>query len=167
MVREAGVLNERIVQLTRERETLIQEQQSLSELVQKEVHTVKVMQLEQSDLVQLYKETFEDTLRKEKTIEALEFEKSEAVKRINDFRVRVESLQEAEERAVAEARAHEMAVRTLKQQVTDLVGKLEEGSRSVESKIAEAREREQELFVLEDGVTFEILKFFLANPFVR
>merc|ERR1712194_860468 len=147
MTRENGILNEKVVSLARERGSLNIEKTELQMFMEKELETKRIMELERDDLVQLYKETYQESTRREEIVRKMQFEKVEGLKKVSDYMVRTQQLSEAEEKAVSEARQQELNVRTLKQQVTDLVARLEDQSSTLEASTRAQREVEQDLFM--------------------
>ncbi len=147
MTRENGSLNEQLIVLSRERDVLNTEKQELKSLIEKDLANMRILELERDDVIQLYKETFEESERRDATLKNLAFEKEESLKKISDYVIRNQTLAEAEDRAISEARQQEMTVRTLKQQVSDLVMRLENQTVMLEDGTVKTRELEQDLFV--------------------
>ncbi|CAD7943708.1 unnamed protein product [Amoebophrya sp. A25] len=147
MTKENGALSQEIDQLHRDKELAVAERNQFQVAQQKDLQTLKITELERDDMVQLYKEMVEESQRQQAALKELRLEKDEAGKKISDYTARNKALIDAEEKALSAARQEGMNVVALKQQVSDLCGRLETLTQEAEDKLRREREFEQELFV--------------------
>jgi len=108
-------------------------------------HTIRTM--ERDDMLQLYKETVTESQRLEKTVQQLQYDKEDNMKKISEYVARNQGLQQAEEKAIQELRQQQMNVSALKTQVSQLVARLQETHHDVEEKTRRERELERDVYM--------------------